>query len=335
MKGQVVHVALLGVASVLALIVSTRDEKSDATPKPNDVLVWAGSPDAVSALSFEGKTRKVRLEPHKDDQGRWYVGTVDKDEAPPPPAHPPLAVDAGAPSASKHETVRFTGGKAADDLVKSLAPLHAMRAVGKVEGTRDEEFGLDKPEGTLKIMIGGKEQTLVIGGSTPTGSERYARTGSGEVFAIAGDIAQNLSFAESRLAEHDLHSFKPDEVTRVKISKAGKSREAVRIPEKNEGWADATAPGKLDETLGNWMSKVNRLRANDFVEKPSAPLAPDAALVHIDYFAGSKKLGYLELFRVPGEKGNDFLAKTEYQRWYVKVPNTVDQIDQDLASLLK
>jgi hypothetical protein len=337
MKGQIVHLALLGVSATLALLVSTRDEQAQAPSKANEVTVWPGSPDSVSLVTFEGKQRSVRLEPHKDDVGRWYVGTVEKDEpaAPAPQAKPPLAVDAGAPAPGKHETIHFVGGKVADDLVKSLAPLHAVRAVGKVEGTRDEEFGLDKPEGTLKITIGGKEQTLVIGGATPTGSERYARTGTGEVYAIAGDIAQGLTFAESRLVEHELHAFKPDEVTRVKLSKGGKSREALRIPEKNEAFADVTAPGKLDESLGNWISKVNRLRASEFIEKPSQPLSPDAAFVHVEYFAGSKPLGFVDLYKVAGEKGNEFLAKSEYQRWYVKVPNTVDQIDQDLANLLK
>ena len=338
LKGQLLHLGLLGVAGVLAVSVWTRDETAQVTGKPTDVEVWPGSPDSVTALSFESPTRKVRLEPKKDALGRWYVGNVEKDE-PSFVTPPPGAGGAGsAPAANppKHSSVQFVGVKAADELIKSLAPLHALRAVGKVEGTRAEEFGLDKPEGTLKLTVGGKPQTLLIGGTTPGGSERYARLGSGEVYAISGDIVQNLQFAEARLAERDLQPFKPEEATRVKVSRGGKSRELVRVPEKNEGWADGSTPAKLDETAGNWMTKLGRLHVQDWAEKPSAPVGPDNLVVRVEYFAGSKPLGSLELYRVPGEKGNEYLARSEYGRWLARVvTSAAEQVDQDSASLVK
>ncbi len=334
-RDQIVHLGLLGGAALLALGVWTRDDESQLTLKPSEVEVWGGSPDSVTALSFESKTRKVRIEPRKDERGRWYVGTVDKDE--PAFVHPPAGVDGGAPSnPPKHETVRFIAVKAADDLVKSLAPLRALRAVGKVEGTRAEEFGLDKPEGTLKITLGGKEQSLVIGGATPGGSERYAKSGAGDVYAVAGDIVQGLLYAESRLPERDLHEFKPEEATQVKLSKAGKTRELSRVPGKNEGWADSATPAKLDETAGNWMAKLGRLHVQDWVEKPKSPLGPESNVVSVVYLAGSKPLGTLELFRVPGEKGNEYLAKTEYGRWYARVvTSSAEQVEQDVGSVVK
>jgi uncharacterized protein DUF4340 len=338
LKGQVLHLGLLGVSAVLALGVWTRDDEALTNSKPTEVEVWGGEPDSVTALSFESSTRKVRLEPKKDALGRWYVGTVDKDEATTPPTAPHGA-DAGAPEASKepkHTTFRFVSVKAADDLLKSLAPLHALRAVGKIEGTRAEEFGFDKPDGTLKLTIAGKPQSLVIGGATPGGTERYAKSASGDVFAISGEIVQNLQYADSRLAERDLQPFKPDEATRVKVSKAGKSRELVRVPGKNEGWADNATPAKLDETAGNWMTKLGRLHVQDWVEKPAALPSADNRVVRVEYFAGSKPLGSLELYKVPGEKGNEYLAKSEYGRWFARViTSAAEQVDQDSTSLVK
>ncbi|HEY1534665.1 MAG TPA: DUF4340 domain-containing protein, partial [Polyangiaceae bacterium] len=317
LKGQLVHLALLGVAGVLAVGVWTRDDDALLALKPSEVEVWGGSPESVSALSFETATRKLRIEPKKDERGRWYVGTVDKEEA--PFVHSPGA-DAGAPpSPPKRETIRFLSVKAADDLIKSLAPLHALRAVGKVEGTRAEEFGLDKPDGTLKLTVGGKEQTLTFGSATPGGTERYAKSGSGDVYAVSGDIVQALLYAEARLPERELHEFKPEEASEVKVSKGGKTRDLSRVAGKNEGWADTATPTKLDETAGNWMTKLGRLHVQDWVEKPSASLGPDSRVVSVAYFAGSKPLGTLDLFRVPGEKGNEYLAKTEYGRWYAHV----------------
>lgn len=338
LKGQIVHLGVLGVAAVLALGVWTRDEDAQLSKTSTQVEVWPGDPDSVTALTFESSTRKVRLEPKKDALGRWYVGTVEKDE----PASPPNPHGAGGAPASeptpppKHTTIRFVSVKGGEELLKTLAPLRALRAVGKIEGSRAEEFGFEKPEGTLKLTVGGKPQSLLIGGPTPGGSERYAKAQNGDVFAISGDLVQSLSFADSRLPERDLQPFKPEEATRVKVSKAGKSRDLSRVPGKNEGWADSATPSKLDETAGNWMTKLGRLHVQDWVEKPGATPGPESLVVRVDYFAGSKPLGSLELYKVPGEKGNDYLAKTEYGRWFARViPSAAEQVDQDSASLVK
>jgi uncharacterized protein DUF4340 len=338
LKGQLLHLGLLGVSAVLAFGVWTRDEDAQLSSKPSEVEVWAGGPDSVTALSFESSTRKLRLEPKKDALGRWYVGTLEKDE--PAVANSPHGA-AGAPPTTpavppKRTTSRFVGVKAADEFLKTLAPLRALRAVGKIEGTRAEEFGFDKPEGTLKLNIAGKPQSLVIGGATPGGTERYAKATSGDVFAISGEIVQNLLYADSRLAERDLQPFKPEEATRVRVSKAGKSRELSRVPDKNEGWADLATPNKLDETAGNWMTKLGRLHVQDWIEKPTAAPGPDNLVVRVDYFAGSKALGSLELYKLPAEKGNEYLAKTEYGRWFAKViTSAAEQVDQDSTSIVK
>lgn len=341
MKPLVWHGAVLLVSAGLAYSVWNKDEPAPEKEQ-SSVDVWGGSQASFSKLSFEGKTRKVRLESQKDALGYYYVAAVDKDDAPDPHANVPGHGDKGPlkpPEASgdKKETTRFVSVKAGETLVKALAPLKALRAVGKVEPGRNEEFGLDKPEGTLKVTVDGKEHVLVIGATTPGGNERYARyQNNGEVFAISGDIAQSLMFGESRLPERDLHGFKNDEIVKVRVTKGGKSRELLRVKEKNEGWADVASPTKQDETAGNWMAKVGRLRGSDFVEKPAAPVKPEDAVVRVEYFDGSKSVGFVELYKQPGEKGNEFLARTEWGRWYVKVPaSTAEQVEQDVGSVLK
>jgi hypothetical protein len=339
-KPLVLHGALLVVSAGLAYSVWNKDE---AVPEKQQALVdvWGGSQASFTKLSFEGKTRKVRLESQKDAQGYYYVGSVDKEDAPPADPHagvPGAPLKAPEPAKeSKKETSRFVSVKAGETLVKSLAPLQALRAVGKVEAARNEEFGLDKPEGTLKVTVDGKEHVLIIGGTTPGGSERYAKyQNNGEVFAISGDIAQSLMFGDSRLPERDLHGFKNEDISKVRLEKAGKTRELVRVKDKNDGWGDPNTPTKQDETAGNWMSKLGRLRGSDFVEKPSKPLSPADAIVRVEYFNAGKSVGFVELYKLPAEKGNDYLARTEWDRWYVKVPaTTAEQIETDLASVLK
>jgi hypothetical protein len=338
-KPLVLHGALLVVAAGLAYSVWNKDEAAPEKQQAT-VDVWGGNQASFSKLSFDGKTRKVRLEAQKDALGYYYVTSVEKEEAPPADPHagvPGAPLKAPEAKDAKKDSSRFISVKAGETLVKALAPLQALRAVGKVEAGRNEEFGLDKPEGTLKVTIGGKEHVLVIGGTTPGGSERYAKyQNSGEVFAISGDIAQSLMFGDSRLPERDLHGFKSEEVSKVRVQKGGKSRELVRVKDKNDGWGDVATPTKQDETAGNWMSKLGRLRGSDFVEKPAKALRPDEAIVRVEYFDGRKSVGFVELYKLPGEKGNDYLARTEWGRWYVKVPSTTaEQLEQDLASVLK
>jgi hypothetical protein len=335
MKPLALHGALLLVSAGLAYSVWNRDEP---LPEKQQTMVdvWGGSQASFSKLYFEGKTRKVRLEAQKDELGYYYVTTVDTEEQPLPAGHlVPSASPLKPPTA---KTTRFVSVKAGETLVKALAPLKALRAVGKIGADRSEEFGLDKPEGTLKVTVDGKEHVLVIGGTAPGGSDRYAKYQSnGEVFAISGDITQSLLSGDSRLPEREPHGFKNDEVVRVRVQKGGKSRELTRIKEKNEGWGDVATPSKLDETAGNWMTKLGRLRGSDFVEKPASPLKPQDAVVRVEYFdTGKKPIGFVELYKVAGEKGSDYLIRTEWERWYVKVPtSTAEQIETDLSSVLK
>ncbi len=337
MKGILTHVAVLAVASAMAFSIWTREEKPEQE-KADLVEVWSAPVESVESIAFDGKQRKVKIQPRKDGVGRWYVVNLDKETPTPPAAHP--APDGGAPPPTeppKHEVSTFLAAKAGDEFVKKLSTLKAVRSLGKLDPAKAADYGFDKPEGTLKVKLGGKEQVLLIGGQTPGGSERYAKQAStGEVFAIEGDLVQSLSFAESRLMERELHAFPNDEIKRIRISKGQKSREIVRVAEKKDAWADAATPTKPDETVVNWMTKLERVRTLEFVEKPATPPGPEQAVVRIDYFAGSKNLGFLEVYKLAGAKGPEYLARSEYTRWYVKVvASAAEQLDQDLGALLK
>jgi hypothetical protein len=125
-------------------------------------------------------------------------------------------------------------------------------------------------------------------------------------------------------------------VTRLRITKGGKSRELVAVAEKKGAFADPATPTKSDDTVGNWLTKVGRLRVMEYVEKPAAQPAPESAVVRIEYFGKKEALGFLEVYKVPGEKGSDFLIRSEQTRWLVKVlASAGEQVEQDLPSVLK
>ena len=371
-KGLLLHGGLLVLAAVLALVVWTRSDKPVAEAR-DQVRVWSGAPGQVQRIEFHAERRTVTLVAHKDGHGRWYVATVDRTYQTPKPVEKESSADAagdagattskpgdagatatkpGDAGAAKpktppkpemvthHESTKFVSVQAADKLVKSLAPLMAYRSIGKVDKADEPDFGLDKPDGTLKVVVGGKTHTLVLGGTTPGGGDRYAREKeTGLVYAIPGEISRDMMFAESRLVEHDLHGFKPDEVKRLRVAKGKAHREFVRIPDKLDAWAEAAAPTKLDETAGNWIDKLGKLRVMSFVDKPAVQPSPSDLVAEVDYENGSgDKLGRLELFKLPSTKGEKpgYLARSEYTRWYVKVlQSSAEQVDQDLDSILK
>ncbi len=338
------HLVALGVASAVALVVWTRKDPAATTQKGN-VEVWGGSADSVERIVFEAENRSVRLERRKDSQGLWYVGSVDK-SVEVRPAKPPgdagsadaaPADDAGLPLEKKRESSTFVSVEQGKKLAESVAPLMAVRRLGKIEEARAEEFGFNKPEGTLKVTLGGRERTLVFGGTTPGGGDRYVRDDSGEAFAISGSVAQSVLFAESRLIERNLHGYEADELAGAKIERGALSRELTRIEDKKDGWADSASPTTLDETAGNWMAKVDRLRILNFVENPGE-LGPDARVVKIELSGkGGRKLGFLELYKAAGEGGKPkFLVKTEHTRWYAEViASAAEQVEQDLGSVVK
>ena len=329
------HLVALGLASAVALVVWTRKDPA-ATSQKGNVEVWGGSAEAVERIAFEAEGRSVRVERRKDGQGLWYVGSVDK-TVDVKPAGADAGADAGAPTEKKRESSTFVSVEQGKKLAESVAPLLAVRRLGKLEESRAEEFGFHKPEGTLKVTVGGRERTLVFGGTTPGGGDRYVKDDAGEAFAISGSVAQSVLFAESRLIERNLHGYEADELKGAKVERGTLSRELVRVEDKKDGWADAATPTTLDETAGNWMSKLERLRISSFVESPGE-LAPEARVVKVELSGkGGRKLGFLELYKAPGEGGKPrFLVKTEHTRWYAEViASAAEQVEQDLGSVVK
>lgn len=337
MKGLTIHAAFFVLAAASAFTIWSRDETEQTSKEEQSFEVWAGAPDAVTRLSFEAKNRKVNLERREDALGDYYVGVVEKEDAPRADPHSPEPEPAAASKTpGKKSTVRFVSVKSGNELAEKLAPLKAVRKIGKVENNRAAEFGFDEPQGTLKLKLGGKDHTLVIGGATPGSREHYAKEQeTGLVYAIPSEITQMLLAAESRLVERELHGFTDEDVARVKITRGGKSREIVVMADKKDAWADASTPDKLDETARNWMTKVGRLRVMEYVEKPEPAPKPSDLVVRLDYFDKKKSLGFLELYRVPGEK-KSYLARSEYGRWYVTIlASAGEQVDNDVASVVK
>ncbi len=349
-RGLFPHLVLFVGASVLALRAWTTED----TPaeKHEGVELWQGRAASVSEVSFTTDKTKLALEPSSDDQGRYYVATVERIAKPPEPAP---AADAGAPKSphgahSPHGAAepsepappkRFVSVERGEELVEALASLRAKRVLGKVEGERLEEYGFDdEVRGQLTVTVDGQQHSLRFGDKTPGGRDRYVRDpASGVGYVIDGQVANDLTSSETRLVERSFHDFGDESVARVRIQKGEAGRELVVHPTEKDFWSSPESPETKDETASNWMTKVGRLRVTTYVENPDPPPSQDNLVVRLDYMnASGKPLGFLELVRTepeaPGKRAR-YLARSEHTRWYATVlGTTAEQIDEDLGSLL-
>ncbi|EYF05291.1 DUF4340 domain-containing protein [Chondromyces apiculatus] len=329
-RGFFVHLALLVVAAAFAVGVWTRDKKAAAQSQA-DVTVWQGRADDVERIAYEGKKKKVVLEAKKDKVGRYFIGSSEREAAAPEGEKP-------AEDEPQGKQVTFVSVGGAEKLAEMLAPLKALRGIGRIGDDRAAEFGLDAPEGTLTVTIKGAERRLTFGAATPGGADRYARDpGSGEVYAVKGDIFRDLDQADSRLLERDLHEWRDVDVTAAKVTAGDRSRELRRSSggDGKKFWADPGSEGQADETAGNWMTKLDRLRPTEYL--PAAPEGREV-VVRVDYMGAGGALGFVELVKVPGTAGGkaEYSLLTERLRLNGKVPATLaEQVEQDLGAVVK
>jgi hypothetical protein len=344
-RGLGLHVGLFVVASLLGLRAWTAEDEPNK--KPVAAELWSGRVADLSRIEYRTEKKVVFLEPKEDEAGRYFIGTVETIPEKPKPAG---AADAGAPAASPHappptpestEPKRFISLTKGSELAESLATLKASRVLGKVAPERIPDFGFDKTDqGELKVVVAGKEHVLQLGEKTPGGSDRYVRdTATGEAYVISGTIANDLTSADNRLIEREFHNFGDDKVAKVVIKTATGSREVVRHAVEKDFWAKPESADTKDETVSNWMTKVDRLRVTTYVEALDPAPKPEEQVVTVEYFNDhGKKLGFLELVRRPSKDGKekpDYVARSERTRWHATVlKSTGEQIEQDLASVL-
>lgn len=343
------HCLLLAVASGLAWKTWTSEETPTSLSR-HRVQVWSGTVDQLESIRFESERTKVAIVPHKDALGRWYEVRSEREVSPRVPKHIGAG---GAPPTDPEPTWEkraFVSVQEGEKLAEALGPLMALRAVGRVEGDREKEFGLDEPKETLAVRVAGKDYQLVIGGPTPGGGDRYARVKeSGEVFAISGDLVRRLEQAESRLLERTFHDFGEQEPDRVKIVEGGRSRELVSMPGKLGAWASASSAEAQDETASNWMGKLGKLRVKSYLEGPKA-LEGKQPFLQVEYFRGSKRLDTFELFKLPAAEeppkdvqvsssagvAERYVARSSHTRWPVELPSaSAAELERDLASLFE
>jgi hypothetical protein len=330
-KGLLFHLGLFGVASAVALLSATASKES-SDGRRVEAELWPGPSDAITRISYEGEGQSVTLTPAKDAAGVYAVVEVVK--APKPDLGIAGAAQTVSTTPGVQETKRFIAVDEAEKLIAAMAPAKSYRSLGKLDASRLIDYGLDKPEAKITVTVGGKTYQVEVGALTPGSGDHYVRDPiTGLVHTYAAEQVGKLKFAESRLFEHDLHGFNVDDVKSIQVMAGGKSRKVVRVEGKPNAWADTATPTTVDETVGNWLLKVQRLRPQHYVEKPDG-VSTDP-IVRIEYQEQKGTSGFLELFRVMAAE-KKYLARSERSRWLVEIPaSAAEPIDQDVTTIVK
>jgi hypothetical protein len=195
------------------------------------------------------KITKVQIAPEKPEN----AVTLVKDEK----------------GAWKAEGAAFTvDALVAGQVVNTFAPLPVERLVAFGDAVKWADYGLDKPEYTITVTLGGDKPAthkLQIGKADPLGG-RFVRVDDGKaVGVIRPDAVQALARTKLDFADRTLLAFKPEDLLGLARTK-GKD-EFELAPGGGDGW-DVVKPAKqkADKVLVEDLAEaLGRLRAEKVV----------------------------------------------------------------------
>jgi hypothetical protein len=315
-------------ASAPAETPEKKDDKKAPEKAPDKKAPDKKAPDDKKA---EGKKDEKKPEEKKPDK-------------PKPPEKPKMI--------KVTKTRQFKGNKSADEMVKALSNLAAIRTLGTVDKDKLKAFGLEESKKTLTLISGSSPRTFIIGGNTYGNQDIYVQDKQDKrVYVVRPRNLQDLQYAEFRLIDRELHSFAPSDVERA-VLVAGKRRKVLvqksrRDPAK-AFWVDADAPEKKKDFYRNFMGKLLRLQAMEYVPVKEQKKGLSEVL-RVEYKVASGKGGFLRLYSaapppvLPGAKpptpppsGKEYYGISSNTRAQVKVnARLVDEVVRDVDNLMK
>src|SRR5437773_5916714 len=133
-RGLAVHGALLAAATLFAFKTWTYDESK--APKHGETDLWSGTVDQVQEVKFDAKggAGTLSLEPRQDSFGKYFIGHVKK--APQPEPKKDGDQSQSEPPLCEPKLAHFIATKEGEQLVDSVAPLRALRVLGKMSAAQ-------------------------------------------------------------------------------------------------------------------------------------------------------------------------------------------------------
>jgi hypothetical protein len=192
-------------------------------------------------------------------------------------------------------------------LVQQLATLRANR-VAEYPAKNPQNFGLDKPELTVKLYIGGEKKMieLKVGkAADETSGDRFAQlVDSDKVVVLSGDLARRLFAPPLKFRDHTL-ARSTDDVNRIVLERGDQKTVFVRTDGVWKRLLDNVEVEVDHEALEDFVNSAARFRADELVADKPADLKPyglDQPQARWRLLAGDKEVLVLALGQKEGPR---------------------------------
>jgi len=235
----------------------------------------------------------------------------------------------------------FAGNKSFDEHLAKFAPFQGSRSLGKSLSAEElKQTELDKPQKRLELMYSGKKKVFDIGGRTSGSRDHYVRPqGDGEVFLVESKTLADLEFPEGRFMQRQLRVEKIDEVEKVVIASSLGTKTGLhknRLSAKDEFWADESEPDTKSETLENYIDKLDKLTATEYLESDESIKDASPVLEVTWYGENEKALGTTKIVKKGEDKTAEYYATSPATHLPVKLTKfSAEQLEKDLKTLME
>jgi hypothetical protein len=329
--------AIQGGLAALGLVVAYATWQREPERAPGEVIVIDAGKSDLKKIRFEGGDNK------------WVELTRRAEGGEEPRVWLKVAADA----ARKAPERELPGNDGAQRLWDKFTPLHATRALGRLDPVKTKEVGLEKVVKKLLVEAKGATTQLSVG-APPFGgvSDPYVRDEHDQrVYVLGGGILGDLDSAATRLVDRALHGFKVGDFDSVVISAGGKSRTFTMSNAESITQSKLLAKnGKPDDMARNWHDRVWRFFVTDVLGKGENPAAgaPEVSCT-VDYMLRGKKRGWLQIGRVsttapqqtnqstsspPTAPVTEYWGKSEHTASWSKLPSTADEMNKECAKIV-
>lgn len=279
--------ALQGGLALVGLGLAFATWQREPEQKKGEVVLLDLAKSELQKIRLSDDKKWVELEKRRDDDGEQR-----------------LWVKLSARPEQKQPERDLRGNESAQRLFDRFTPLYARRALGKIEGDKLKELGLDAPKRKLEVTSSKGVRAFFVGQPQGSAGDPYLRDEKdGTVFLFGSSTVADLESANVRLIERTLHPWKPAEIEQLTITAGGpggKSRTLTSKPGATPLQIKLLrSADKPDDQASAWHDKVWRLLGTDILGKGEVPAnGTPSLLVRLDYKVKGVKAAFLELGRV-------------------------------------
>ena len=304
--------------------------KADQSPKKASgatlVSMLDVGPEDLAAVSLkqkDGRVTRVVYEGKGDDRTAWVEVTKAM-----------VATTSGA-AAAQAEKRKFPGGDAATKLVESLAPLQAIRSLGKLSEAQRTQFELvDAKMEMILETRGGKAHAVKVGASPFGSQDYYVEDAEGRAWLVKSGTVKPLMNGDG-LMERTLHEVDDKELAFVEVESGdrnAKYEQQHRLDAKGRYWSKPDSPDARETQVGTWLGKARKIPVLRYPDvQPATPPPVKLGLVYKD-----EKGKVLARFDIAPREGLPPLVRSERTRLWAESDKTrVDEVLGELDAILR